>query len=220
MIDRLLSIIAPHSCCGCGNTGYILCDYCKYDIISDMDESCLLCQLPTSVNNLCSSCQLSSGYNGAWYVSHRKDTLKLLIDIYKFKSAIEVANVCVEFLSTKLPVLPDDIVIVPVPTAPAHRRSRGFDHTDMFVRKLAKLRKLPYRQVLERTNNQTQHFKTKTERHINAIHGLRLNGKVPEKVLLVDDIYTTGATIRACTDVLRAGGAKEVYVAVLARQPR
>jgi predicted amidophosphoribosyltransferase len=53
---------------------------------------------------------------------------------------------------------------------------------------------------------------------VNASKGLRVKKNVPEKVLLVDDIYTTGATLQACTEILRTAGAQRVYVAVLARQ--
>ncbi|MEO5498917.1 MAG: phosphoribosyltransferase family protein [Candidatus Saccharimonadales bacterium] len=153
-------------------------------------------------------------------MSHRKDSLKSLLDIYKFKSAKEVADVCVELLDAKISVLPDDLVVIPVPTAPGHRRYRGFDHTHLFASQLAKRRNLPYRQVLERTDNQTQHFKTKKERLVNASRGLRVKNNVPEKVLLVDDIYTTGATLQTCTEALRSAGAKQVFVAVIARQPK
>ncbi len=218
MIDRLLSIIAPHSCCGCGNVGAILCTNCKYDIISDMDELCLTCQLPTPVNNLCNKCKSRSGYDDAWYISHRKANLKLLLDSYKFNSAKEVASVCVDLLEAKLPLLTKDVTIIPVPTAPAHKRYRGFDHTHLFAQELAKRKKLPYRQILERTDNQTQHFKTKKERYMHASKGLRLRGHVPASILLIDDIYTTGATLLACTKMLRSAGAEKVYVAVIARQ--
>jgi ComF family protein len=121
-------------------------------------------------------------------------------------------------LDETLPILPLTLTVAPAPTSPRRRRVRGFDHTALVAKQLAKLRALPYRQVLAKENNSIQHFKTRKERLRSAKDGLRIRGTVPREVLLVEDIYTTGATIQACAEVLREAGAESVYVALIARQ--
>lgn len=218
MIDRLLSTIAPHSCCGCGLVGEILCDLCKNDIISDPFSRCVDCLGPTMQSNLCTSCRSKGYFDDAWCAGARADTLKQLIDTYKFSATRGASDVCAELLCAQLPVLPPACVIVPVPTASAHRRVRGFGHMELVAHHVAKERKLPFSTTLQRTDNQTQHFKSRKERLKLSAESFRTVDSVPEVILLVDDIYTTGATLRACAHVLRSHGAKQVFVAVIARQ--
>lgn len=218
MIDSLLAILAPHSCCGCGYHGSLLCDNCKYDIISEPLDCCIACLKPTVRDNLCSACRTKQPFAAAWLVGVRRGALKTLLDRYKFSSARRAGYEAADLLDARLPVLLDSMVIVPVPTSPLHRRVRGFDHTAMIAKRLAKLRGLRYAQALARDNADTQHFLGRSERLAAASKGLRLAGSVPENVLLLDDIYTTGATLHASAQLLRDNGAKTVSVAVIARQ--
>lgn len=217
MIDRLLAKLAPHPCCGCGNVGSLLCHQCKYDIVSEPYSQCVICEHPTSVAALCGDCRKASSFTALWCVGSRTAALRSLIDRYKFDSAREAAWHGAELLDAVVPVLPQDIVIVPVPTSPTHRRSRGFDHTALIARELARRRGLPYRSVLERHGAATQHFLSREARTQVATQ-LRLTGSVPAAVLLLDDIYTTGATMAACGQILRSAGCERLYGAVLARQ--
>lgn len=218
MLDRLLSIYAPHSCCGCGNVGSLLCDICKNDIISEPFSRCLVCLLPTFGSDLCTSCRHTSGIEDAWVVGAREHALKELLNRYKFDAAIEAATICTQLLDTSLPLLPIDTVVVSVPTASARRRVRGFDHIAVIAKRLAHMRSLRYADVLERTGSQTQHFKSRAERLKTAGASLEVRRTVPEVILLVDDIYTTGATVQACVKLLKQNGAKKVFVAIIARQ--
>lgn len=218
MIDRLFSAIAPHSCCGCGFIGEILCDICKNDIISDPFSRCLDCLRPTMQSNLCTACRSKGYFDDGWCVGARTDTLKKLLEAYKFSATRGASETCAELLLAQLPVFPASSVIVPVPTASAHQRIRGFGHIELMARRLAKERKLPFSQVLQRTDNQTQHLKTRKERLKLSVDSFRVVSEPPEVILLVDDIYTTGATLRACAQILRRRGAKQVFVAIVARQ--
>ena len=218
MLDRLLSSIAPHSCCGCGLTGQILCDLCKNDIISDPFSQCIDCLKPTVQSNLCAPCRARGCFDDAWCVGARIDTLKSLLETYKFSAARGAHEVCAELLLSQLPMLPDSSVIIPVATAPAHQRVRGFGHMELIARRLAQQRGLSFSYVLHRTNNETQHFKSRKDRLGLSPESFGVAGHVPGVVLLVDDIYTTGATLRACAQVLRNHGAKQVFVAIIARQ--
>lgn len=164
------------------------------------------------------ACRSKGYFTDGWCVGARADTLKKLLETYKFSAAKETSGVCAELLDAQLPVLPPDCVIIPVPTASAHRRVRGFGHMELVARRLAKRRELPSLLVLQRTDNETQHFKSRKERLQLSAKSFRTATAPPETILLVDDIYTTGATLRACAQVLRSHGAKQVFVASIARQ--
>lgn len=218
MIDGVLEVLAPHSCCGCGYQGSLLCEFCKYDITSDPFTQCLICLQPTSGDNLCKRCLNNSPFTRAWCLGERRGSLKSLLDRYKFDSARRAGVIVADMLDVSLPVLPAGIHVAPVPTAPSHRRVRGFDHTRLIAKRLAALRAIPVSRALIREGGRTQHFLGKADRLTVAREGLRVRGSVPACVLLLDDIYTTGATVRACADVLRDHGAQEIFVAVIARQ--
>jgi len=177
-----------------------------------------MCVGPAFADNLCLPCRSIGIFDGAWCVGWRNGALKHLLDAYKFHSAVGAARPMIELLSETLPVLPKSLLVVPVPTASAHRRARGFDHMQRIAKPLARRRGLAYREVLERTSTGTQHFKNRQERLQSAASGLVARKQITGDVLLVDDIYTTGATTTACATLLKQSGANRVYLAVVARQ--
>lgn len=218
MVDRLLAVIAPHSCCSCGNLGLLLCHNCKNDIIYDPFERCLVCLKPTADSSLCNVCCTGLGVEGGWCVGIREGALKGLLDRYKFNSAREAGYLCADLLDTSLPLLTDDVVVVPVPTSPAHIRTRGFDHTGLVANAFARKRGLLYKPLLTRRSNDTQHFKSRSERLAAAANSIEVTMTAPPTVLLIDDIYTTGATLGASCLELQKAGVKHIFVAIIARQ--
>lgn len=218
MLDNLLSNIAPHPCSGCAETGTILCTNCKNDIIDQSFDRCIVCTTPTSSSSLCRACARKSGISDAWCVSEREDALKMLLDSYKFHSAKAASIPLASLLDLTLPLLGSSLTVVPAPTAPAHRRVRGFDHTALIAKRFAKHRQLAYRSVLENTSRDIQHLSSRVKRFENAQKSIHVTGVVPESVLLIDDIYTTGATVSACVQQLALGGANNIFVAIIARQ--
>ena len=220
MIDRLLNVFAPHRCCSCGETGALLCEGCKNDIVDEPFSGCVLCHRPCGEKGLCFVCARRLSCEQAWCVGERSGVLKELLDRYKFSGSRAGALVCAEMLDNLLPALPADIAIVGVPTSPATLRVRGFDHVGRVVRLLAKRRHLQVARPLKRTSSATLHFLSRDERVALGpfLFGLSY-GTAPEQVLLIDDILTTGTTLAAATKLLKQAGAKRVYIAVVARQP-
>src|SRR3977135_4365021 len=111
--------------------------------------------------------------------------------------------------------------IVPVPLHPARERERGFNQAMLLHELLAASLTLPLRGVLERTRyTTTQTAYDRAERMENLHGAFRLRKKEDVRdlrVLLIDDVLTTGSTLSECARVLRAAGAVSVHAATAAR---
>ncbi len=114
-------------------------------------------------------------------------------------------------------VLAGGDVVVPVPLHPLRQLSRGFNQADELARSLD----LPIASVLRRTRNTgSQADLPAASRHANVrgafavVRGANIRGR---RVVLVDDVSTTGATLEACGRVLLASGAREVRAVIAAR---
>jgi ComF family protein len=125
------------------------------------------------------------------------------------------AEVAVETLAK-----PDVDCIVPVPPDRERRLKRGHHAATGFVRELAALWGLPAESLLERMGRSTpQRGLDDASRRKNVARAFRAE-RSPRRILLVDDVYTTGATINAAASALRKAGARHVEVATFARTIR
>ncbi len=220
MIDSLLSIVAPHHCCGCGFEGTILCENCKYDIISEPFSACVACGVGmVGATGLCKGCHVP--YDRAWCVSVRQDYLKRLISDFKFMNAKAAYEPLADLLHEYLPELPASTRIVPVPTISSHIRQRGYDHTLLISRRLARLRGLPVDTSLQRATNTMQQGAGRRQRTEQAKKAFACSTPLDPDViyLLVDDVVTTGATVKFAAQTLVDAGARAVWVASISRQP-
>lgn len=203
IVERVLQIIAPHYCFGCGKVGALLCDYCKYDIENEPFIGCIACGY-TSREGICSIHE--SPISQSFIVSQRSGPLEAIIDGLKFHNVKAAARIVAELLDERLPILPENTVIVPIPTVRSHIRQRGYDQVELIARHLASLRKLPLQPLLKRVGNTTQHTLTKEERHKAAQQAFTLNTAVTlpkgTPLLVIDDIVTTGATVLSAANIL------------------
>lgn len=219
MIDQALAIIAPHHCYGCDDSGSILCQCCKNYIQDEAFSGCVICYQATGGDNLCTRHHLP--YSRLWCITERQGAMTQALDAYKFQRARSGFQVFAELLDDSLPELPPETVVVPVTTAPKNVRLRGYDHIELIARRFARLRRLEVCKLLARKNNLTQHFaKNLAQRRRQAAGFFEIRGEVDEKLphLLIDDIFTTGSTIKAAADCMAEAGISEVWVAVITRQ--
>ena len=219
MPGYLVNLLAPHYCCSCGEIGAVLCERCKYDIVSEPYEACILCHnIAKPTENLCNNC--SAAFLHAWVVGSRADALKRAIDDYKFERLRAAYKGFAELFDATLPNLPQDIVIVPIPTIAKHVRMRGYDHMRLVARELARVRKLAYFPCLYRATSTMQRGASRAARRAQAEVAFAARDVRPgTRYLIVDDVSTTGATLEYAARVLLRAGAQEVWVAVLATQP-
>ena len=112
--------------------------------------------------------------------------------------------------------------IVPVPLHPTKQREREFNQAERLAKPLSQATQIPLtRQLLRRiAPTQTQTRLTRAERLANVRKAFVFSGKHPlqgERIVLVDDVFTTGATTGACARILRAAGSGDVCVWTVAR---
>lgn len=218
MVNKLMQIIAPHYCYGCGKVGVLLCEDCKYDIVDDTYSGCVVCAHPSGAG-ICSSCKTT--YERAWCVGEREGALRNLIDAYKFERVGDAAPVLASLLDHVVPSLPNNTFVVHVPTLPSHIRQRGYDHAENLAVSFAHIRSLSHDSVLTRMNNNHQRGQSKQVRMKQAESMFACSRELDPACIymLIDDIVTSNASLSYAAAELRRAGAVIVWVAVVARQP-
>lgn len=142
-----------------------------------------------------------------------------LVAALKFRGALP----CAELMAAQLaalapPGLLDAGVLVPVPTHPARARRRGYDQADVLARALARRSGLPVDGCLARAGPRSRQLGAgRAERLQDGRLDLRCRRAPPPRAVLVDDVHTTGATLRAAAAALRRDGASEVVAVTWAR---
>lgn len=160
---------------------------------------------------------------GLFAVGWREGVLKKLVSEFKYESVRTVGEVLTEMLDETIPdlsvVLPEgaEVVVVPLPTIGKHVRKRGLDHTLILARKLAKKRGWKCGRILERAADTVQVGAKAKERQEQAKRAYEVSRKVDsgKYYLLLDDVWTTGASMKAAEQVMREAGAKKVMGAVI-----
>lgn len=106
-----------------------------------------------------------------------------------------------------------------MPTIRQHIRERGFDHTLVIAKELCARRRLAYAQLLGRARNTVQVGSDRTTRLEQVKHAYRLilPPSQDDNYLVIDDVWTTGASLCSACSLLRENGAHNVMVAVIAR---
>lgn len=220
MIERLISLLAPHSCLLCGRDGRILCEWCYPDAFINVPSRCYKCRSVSVDSKTCLKCKKSSALQYVWVASEYADTAKLLIHAYKFERAKSASKIIAGVMSEHLPYLPASTVITYVPTATSRVRKRGYDHARLIALEIARLRGLRCQPILLRRGQSRQVRSTRAERiaHAEDAYSLKNSKSIPRSIVIVDDILTTGATLETAGRLLRKTGCKQVYGAVFAQK--
>lgn len=209
----LLDLLCPHFCRGCGRLGRPFCECCKNDIIKSCTNYCPACHVPSK--GKCKTCELQ--FDGLFMVGWRDTAIGELVEEYKYQSIRSASSDLAEILDAVIPHLEGEVIVVPLPTIRKHIRERGFDHTKMVARKLARRRGWKTQNILIRRKNTVQVGADNEQRKKQAKKAFELRSKVRNKAiyLLFDDIWTTGASMMAGAELLKKGGAQKVFGAVI-----
>ena len=144
-------------------------------------------------------------------MSEREGLLRRLIEIYKYNSVRAASFELAELLAG---LVGDGWVLVPLPTIRRHIRERGFDHVGLICEKTGLLME----RALIRENNCVQVGADMETRRRQAAEAYRaVDVDANRRYLLVDDVWTTGSSMLAACEAMRAAGSKNLAIAVIAR---
>jgi len=219
LLDKLIGIIAPHICLGCGNEGGVICELCASALLLPCASNCLGCRSLSSNFETCNKCKDKIPLRAVWVACGYKDFAKEVVHAYKYGPKREAAMVIVKHMLNVLPV--NDFIVTNVPTDSVRIRQRGFDHASRLAKEISLERKLPYCSMLIRTKNVHQVGSTKSQRiqqSKNLFYVRSKNNVKGRDILLVDDVATTGATLISAAQSLKKAGAKNVYGLVFSRK--
>ena len=214
---KLSEVFCPHYCMGCGTLGAILCENCKNYNECDGMGVCLGCGAITK-NGHCGRCKLP--FERGFTVGRKEDgVLWRCVNEYKYKSVRALHVPLAGMLDATLPCLPMNTVAVPVPTNYRHVRGRGLDHTWLLGKELARMRGWECKRIIKRVKNSVQVGTDAKTRAKQAKEAYGLNGEISDDVpyVVVDDVWTTGSTMKAVCEMLKKAGAKDVTAIVLVR---
>lgn len=146
--------------------------------------------------------------------------VSILVPRFKFRQDLAAGRLLVEIFCRMTPQLEKPDVIVPVPLHRGRLRARGFDQALELAKGIARNKAIPLRSdLLSRIRHtDAQTHLNGSQRRQNCQNAFIVNDKnLPAHIALVDDVMTTGTTVRECAKVLLNAGAKRVDIWVLAR---
>lgn len=222
LMAGLVELVFPTRCAGCELPGALLCDTCL-DALPRIDAEgrCPRCGAPYGVLT-CTECwNREWAFSAALALGELEAPLARAVVLHKDAGERRLAAVLGALLAEQValtwPRWPQAVAFVPA-TRAAFRR-RGFDHGLAIGSALAAQLDVPIVSALVRGDARDQRALGRTARAANAAGTFSVAPDVdlPDRMLITDDVLTTGATLDAAAAVLLEAGVREVRVAAVAR---
>lgn len=218
--------IFPKRCIDCGKQGEWLCQSCSDLLFYRASQDCLVCGKPNQGGVKCPSCSQEAHTRRVLCAfSYRQKGAVKLVKLFKYdfvKSTDKIlCSLLIDFLCRQ-DDLPKDLLVLPVPLHAKRRRWRGYNQSAILAEAVAKnfgwqhddKTLLRHRPTKPQAKMETGARCSNVDGCFSLKPGEDLRGK---RILLVDDVITTGATIEACAVVLKRAGAKSVDALALIR---
>ncbi|HMR55739.1 MAG TPA: phosphoribosyltransferase family protein [Cyclobacteriaceae bacterium] len=223
LLRDFVSLVYPNYCMGCSNTLYrgeeILCTYC----ISNLPRTNYIYNYQNPVM-LRLQGRLRLKYGLAFLKFRKHGLVQRLLHQLKYNNHPEVGEVLGRVFGKEMfenGYANEFDVIIPVPLHASRRRARGYNQSAWIAKGLGVSLEIPWDESIStrKVSTKTQTRKTKTQRWHNVEHvfDIKNEDRIRDKrILLVDDVMTTGATLEACGTCLLQAGCKELSVVCLA----
>ena len=222
---KFIDLVFPPRCVGCGKDGAFICSPCCGTIARLTPPLCPMCSKPLLQEDYCPSCRrLRLEIDGIRSPFVFQGMVRRAIHQFKYRNfralALPLSQLLAQYLETK--PLPGD-VLVPVPLHSRRLRERGYNQSGLLSRELGKLLGLPVVEdsLVRLRDTRAQARTPDAEERLGNVLGAfscRNESLKGRRVLLVDDVCTTGATLNSCAIALKGAGASSVWGLALARE--
>ncbi|MCK5673152.1 MAG: ComF family protein, partial [Spirochaetales bacterium] len=158
------------------------------------------------------------------YLSNRSlyrysGSIKELIYQYKFNNRKSLAFYFARKLSVVLLESYRNCIIIPIPGRGIVKKSKGWEHIDLIGNILKNKYNLPIEKMLVRKGRKAQKTLSREKRSENLQKNIRIRKNIkiiPDSIVLLDDVFTTGTTINECAGILKSAGADNIYSLTIA----
>ncbi|HET7713125.1 MAG TPA: ComF family protein [Patescibacteria group bacterium] len=218
----VLDLLFPAKCLSCQKTGNYLCEACQSLIPWHTEAKCLSCGKRAIGGYTHPGCLGKLGLDRTILLAHHRGPIRSLIQGLKYKRLTSEADFLTDLIVSRLNE-PEfkGFVVTSVPLHYSRHLGRGFNQSDLLGRGLSGRLNILYKDdILYRPSKTfSQVDLDKSERASNVRGAFKLADESSvrgAKILLVDDVITTGSTVKECAKVLKRSGAKEVWALALA----
>jgi ComF family protein len=218
-----LDWLFPPTCLGCGKEGVFICPECFSKIKLIPRDVCNFCGSYTSKKGKCPNCDGKVlPYAGFRAFAYYDGVVRKAVHHLKYQNDLTIGR----YLAGLLQMVYDRTgwevdLIVPIPISEQKRTERGYNQSERLAKPLSEFLEIPFsNDALIRINEiSSQVGLNKEQRRENVRQAFlaKTNPVKGKKVLLVDDVFTSGATMEAAADELKGAGASQVYCLTVAK---
>ncbi len=217
-IKWVLNLVLPMRCVACGRDKTLLCYGCADKLKILRHQECPRCRKANKSGRVCCGTDFVLNRLVVTFRYQQNDIIQKLVKQFKYHYSLELARYLRRAMMKQIIeyFCPPDYIFVPVPLDKKRRRERGFNQAEVLAENIGPMWDCLQRKVHDRH----QAGLNRRERLTNVIglFSLKEGFDVRRKrLVLIDDVATTGATLNECAKVLLEAGAKEVSALVLAR---
>ena len=223
--QKIVNILFPPRCVNCGKCGSFLCRKCRNKVVYLQPPLCLRCSKPIRTGAICSKCQSQTwDIDGIYSIFKYGGAIRQAVIQFKYHNIKALADPLSQLMSSYLirHNLSFDIII-PVPIHKRRLRERGYNQSSLLAQRLSRMTSIPVMEgILIRTKHTPSQAKSdsieqrrKNIRNAFKCTGHNISGK---RILLIDDVCTSGSTLNSCAASLKAAGAASVWGLTLAKE--
>lgn len=224
--EMAIDALFPRFCLSCKREGQIFCLDCSTNWIARPEPvACPFCGMRGSART-CLSCRKENYLDGlVSYLPYGNPIVRGMIGSWKYdgdRSVESTLRTWIEQSCDRLRVPLENYVMTHVPIHVSRKRMRGFDQAEVLSRWVGEMFEMPVETLLVRTRKTKPQAKTHHDkRRVGTLDGIfEIHPRVtelPPRVLLCDDVFTSGATMDAAAKCLKEAGVKEVWGFVIAK---
>ncbi len=219
---NLLDLLFPKRCVSCGKFGDYICADCFSKIEFVEYPVCPVCSRQAIGGKTHPVCRTGLGLDGLIVACRYRGVVRQIVKAIKYKFAFDVAGLLVELVAANMWrfSVPQNFVLVPVPLSERRQNWRGFNQAQVLSAVISRQYKVKAYDLLLRnreTKTQVGLDRESRNKNVRGAFSLKQGASVIGKnIILVDDVYTTGATLAEAAKVLKRAGAGEVWAMAVA----